>query len=157
MLFRSMLMAQTSAVFAQNALSNPEKLASLGLAQDATVMLQKATVSPEVVAAFKAFPKGGDPLTKRIADLIAKDPNLAPGLVKYMQTDPSLTNDQKKAAERGFAEALKRLGIMAADMEVYTKAPPPPPPTCEWCWLLALAAIASARTARKGLHELPET
>jgi hypothetical protein len=137
----AMLMAQMAAGFAQSAVSTPAKPVAFSQ-QDLAVTVKNATVSPVIVAAFKAFPKGGDPLSKQIADIIAKDPDLAAGLVKYMQTDPSLTNDQKKAAERGFAEALKRLGIMAADMEVYTKAPPPPPPTCEWCWLLALAAIA---------------
>ena len=136
----AMLMAQMSVGFAQNAV--PAKPAALGTAQDLAVTLQNVTVSPVIVAAFKAFPKGGEPLSKRIADIIAKDPNLAAGLVKYMQTEPSLTSDQKRAAERGFAAALTSLGIMAADMEVYTKAPPPPPPTCEWCWMLALAALA---------------
>ena len=138
----AMLMAQMSVGFAQNAVSIPAKPVALGTAQDVAVTLQNVTVSPVIVAAFKAFPKGGEPLGKRIADIIAKDPNLAAGLVKYMQTEPSLTSDQKQAAERGFAEALTRLGIMAADMEVYTKAPPPPPPGCEWCWMLALAALA---------------
>ena len=138
----AMFMAQMSAGFAQSAVSIPAKPTALS-AEDMAVALQKATVSPAIVAAFKAFPKGGEPLTKRIADIIAKDPNLAAGLVKYMQTEPSLTSDQKKAAERGFAAALTSLGIMAADMGVYTKAPPPPvDPGCEWCWLLALAALA---------------
>ena len=135
----AMLMAQMSAGFAQSSI--PAKPAALGTAQDLAVTLQNVTVSPVIVAAFKAFPKGGEPLSKRIADIIAKDPNLAAGLVKYMQTEPSLTSDQKQAAERGFAEALTRLGIMAADMPV--KAPAPPPPeTCYYCWLLALAALA---------------
>ena len=136
----AMFMAQISAGFAQSAVSIPAKPTALS-AEDMAVTLQKATVSPAIVAAFKAFPKGGEPLTKRIADIIAKDPNLAAGLVKYMQSEPSLTSDQKRAAERGFAAALTSLGIMAADMPVKA-LPPPAEPVCEWCWLLALAALA---------------
>ena len=136
----AMFMAQMSVGFAQSAVSIPAKPVALS-AEDMAVTVQKATVSPAIVAAFKAFPKGGEPLTKRIADIIAKDPNLAAGLVKYMQTEPSLTSDQKRAAERGFAAALTSLGIMAADMPVKA-LPPPAEPVCEWCWLLALAALA---------------
>jgi hypothetical protein len=137
----AMFMAQMSAGFAQSAVSIPAKPTAFSSAKDMVVTIQKATVSPAIVAAFKAFPKGGEPLTKRIADIIAKDPNLAAGLVKYMQTEPGLTSDQKRAAERGFAEALTSLGIMAADMPVKA-LPPPAEPVCEWCWLLALAALA---------------
>ena len=107
-----------------------------------------AIPSPAIVDAFKAYPKGGDELSKRIADIIVSDPdNAAPGLVKYVQTTPSLTKEQKRAAFDGLAAALNRMGINAADMPtkapVY-KAPPPPPPVTE-CWgclLFAAAVIA---------------
>ena len=112
----AMVLAQMPPGFAQNAGS--AQPAAYNPALDATV-----TVNPAIVDAFKAFPKGGDPLSKRIADIIVKDPRLGPGLVKYVMTDRGLSKDQKLAAERGLAEALNRLGVKAADMPVY-KAPP---------------------------------
>ena len=76
-----------------------------------------------IVEAFTAFPQGGDQLRKRIADIITKEPKLASGLVRYVQTTPGLNKEQKLAAEGGLADALNRLGIKAADLPVY-KAPP---------------------------------
>ena len=93
--------------------------------------------------AFKAFPNGGDALSKRISDLVAGNPKLATDLVKYVRTVPGVTYGQKIAAERGLAAALERLGIKAADMPV--KAPPMLPPQAEvydYTWLAALAAAA---------------
>ena len=130
----AMVLAQMPSGFAQNAV--PAQPAVYSPALDATV-----TVNPAIVAAFKAFPKGGDPLTKRIADIIVKDPSLAPGLVKHVMTDPGLSKDQKLAAERGLAEALTRLGVKAADMPVY-KAPPPQAQVYDYTWILGLLAIA---------------
>jgi len=127
-------MVQMPSGFAQNAVSAPAQRAAIAPAQD-------VIVSPSIVAAFKAFPKAGDELSARIADIIANDSTLAAGLVRYVQTEPSLTNDQKRAAERGLTEALTRLGIMAADMPV--KAPPAPAAApYDYSWLLALAALA---------------
>ena len=130
----AIVLAQIPPGFAQNAGS--AQPAAYNPALDATV-----TVNPAIVAAFKAFPKGGDPLTKRIADIIVKDPSLAPGLVKHVMTDPGLSKDQKLAAERGLAEALTRLGVKAADMPVY-KAPPPQAAVYDYTWILGLLAIA---------------
>ena len=92
--------------------------------------------------AFAAYPNGGEQLIQRISDIIAKNPRLAAGLVKHVQTAPQLTTAQKLAAEQGLARALIRLGVQAADMPV--KAPPPvvAPAAFDWTWLLALAAIA---------------
>ena len=135
----AMLTAQMSAGLAQNAVSAPARSVTFNPVQD-------ATISPAIVNAFDAFPKGGDLLSKRIAEMIAKDPKLAVGLVKYVQMTPGLSKDQKLAAERGLADALNRLGIRAADMPV--KAPPPPPAPAEadeaygLYGLLALAAFA---------------
>ena len=122
----AMLVAQVPPGFAQNAVSTPAQPAAFGPAQD-------VTPSPAILDAFKAFPKGGDQLSKRIEDLIVGDPKLAPGLAKYMQTAPDLTKEQKQAAFRGLAAALNRLGIKAAELPVYTKeaAPPVVPPVYE--------------------------
>jgi hypothetical protein len=136
----ALVVAQIPPGFAQNAAPPRVQSAALDPAQD-------ATPSPAIVAAFKAFPKGGEELSKRIEDLIVSDPDAAPGLVKYVQTTPSLTKEQKLAAFNGLAAALNRMGINAADMSpmptkapVY-KAPPPPPPVTE-CWGCLLFALA---------------
>ena len=136
----ALVVAQIPPGFAQNTAPPQVQSAALNPAPD-------ATPSPAVVAAFKAYPKGGDELSKRIENLIVSDPNAAPGLVKYVQTTPSLTKEQKRAAFDGLAAALNRMGINAADMPtkapVY-KAPPAPPPVTE-CWgclLFAAAVIA---------------
>ena len=123
----AMLVAQMPVGFAQNAVSIPPSQAAVNPAQE------DATPSPAILNAFKAFPKGGDQLSKRIEDLIVGDPKLAPGLAKYMQTAPDLTKEQKQAAFRGLAAALNRLGIKAAELPVYTKeaAPPVVPPVYE--------------------------
>src|SRR5262245_4792997 len=117
-----MHVAQIPSGFAQNAVSTPAQSIALAPAQD--------VIPPAIVDAFKAFPKGGDQLSKRIEDLIVADPKLAPDLAKYVQTAPDLNKEQKRAALRGLAAALNRLGINAAELPVYTKegAPPPPPP-----------------------------
>ena len=48
---------------------------------------------------------------------------------------------QKKAAERGMAAAMERLGINAADLPVYKAAPPPVEEGFNPLWLLAAAAL----------------
>ena len=135
----ALLAAQMPQSFAQNAAPVQARPATLGSLQD-------ATPSPAIVGAFKAYPKGGDELSKRIEDLIVNDPNLAPGLAKYVQTAPDVNKEQKLAAFRGLAAALNRMGINAADMHVKAPvAPPVPPPAvvdCPVCIGLALAAIA---------------
>ena len=139
----ALVVAQIPPGFAQNAAPPRVQSAAVAPAPD-------AIPSPAIVDAFKAYPKGGDELSKRIADIIVSDPdNAAPGLVKYVQTTPSLTKEQKRAAFDGLAAAMNRMGINAADMPtkapVY-KAPPaavPPPVTeCWGCLLFAAAVIA---------------
>lgn len=114
----ALVMAQIppTPVFAQNAIS-PEALQSMR-----ANLAQAGAHNPAIAEAFTAFPKGGEMLSKRIADLIVKDPKAALDLVKHVRETPGLNNVQKLAAERGLAAALDRLGIKAADMPV--KAPP---------------------------------
>jgi hypothetical protein len=96
-----------------------------------------------IAEAFAQFPDGGDLLSKRIADLIVADPNRAAYLVKYVRTAKDVSYAQKRAAERGLAMALKRLGFKAADL------PPPPEPEPEpvqvveydYTWLILAAAL----------------
>ena len=92
--------------------------------------------------AFKAFPNGGDALSKRISDLVAGNPKLATDLVKYVRTVPGVTYGQKIAAERGLASALERLGIKAADMPVKAVPMQPVAEVYDYTWLAALAAAA---------------
>jgi hypothetical protein len=135
-----MLVAQMPPGFAQNAVSTPAQPAAFGPAQDVT--------PPAIVDAFKAFPKGGDQLSKRIEDIIVADPKRAPDLAKYVQTAPDLNKEQKQAALRGLAAALNRLGINAAELPVYTKEGAPPPVVPAYAEVppfvpfLALAALA---------------
>jgi hypothetical protein len=131
----AMLVAQIPHGFAQNAASPPPSQAAFSPAED-------VTPSPVILDAFKAFPKGGDQLSKRIEDLIVADPKLAPGLAKYLQTALDLNKEQKKAAFRGLAAALNRLGVKAAELPVYTKegAPPPVVPYAEGPPFVAIAA-----------------
>ena len=92
--------------------------------------------------AFKAFPNGGDALSKRISDLVAGNPKLATDLVTYVRTVPGVTYGQKIAAERGLAAALERLGIKAADMPVKAVPMQPAAEVYDYTWLAALAAAA---------------
>src|SRR5258708_3499988 len=93
--------------------------------------------------AFKAFPNGGDALSKRISDLVAGNPKLATDLVTYVRTVPGVTYGQKIAAERGLASALERLGIKAADMPVKAVPMQPAAEVYDYTWLAALAAAAA--------------
>jgi len=137
----SMLVAQIAPGFAQNAVSIAPSQAALAPAED-------VTPGPAIVDAFKAFPKGGDLLSKRLEDIIVADPKLAPGLAKYVQTASDLTKEQKQAAFRGLAAALNRLGIKAAELPVppsagYPPAGGPPPGFDGGAAFLALASIAA--------------
>src|SRR6516165_6973681 len=136
----AMLVAQMPPGFAQNAVSTPAQPAAFAPAQEVT--------PPAIVDAFKAFPKGGDLLSKRIEDIIVADRKLAPDLAKYVQTAPDLNKDQKQAALRGLAAALNRLGIKAAEYPVpplVTKEGIVAPPVYEdpWAWALGLAALGA--------------
>jgi hypothetical protein len=130
----AMLVAQVPSGFAQQAVS-PVQPAAMGPAQD-------ATPSPAILEAFKAYPKGGEELSKVIEDLIVSDPQLAPGLARHLQSAAGLNKVQKQAAFRGLAAALNRLQIRAADLPVF-KAPPAAQPVVEefpW-WPVVLGAL----------------
>jgi len=153
----AMLVAQIPPGFAQDAVSTTARPAALSPAQD-------VPPSPAIVDALKAFPKGGDQLSKRIEDMIVADPKLAPDLAKYVQTAPDLNKDQKQAALRGLAAALNRLGINAAEKEVYTKEGVPPPvvpayaevpPFVPFLGLAALAGICAVACVGHGNAAVP--
>jgi hypothetical protein len=134
------LVAQMSPGFAQNAVSTPASPAAL------SKPAEDVLPSPAVLDAFKAFPNGGDLLSKRIEDIIVRDPKLAPGVAKYVQTEPGLNKEQKLAALRGLAAALNRLGVKAAELPLPPPAAPaaPPPPVAVDPLLLLLGLGATA-------------
>ena len=137
----ALLVAQMPPGFAQDAVSTPARPAAFSPAEDVT-----PSPTPAILDAFKAFPKGGDLLSKRIEDIIVKDPKLAPGVAKYVQTAPDLNKDQKLAALRGLAAALNRLGVKAAELPVPPLAPAavPPPPVAVDPLILGLGLAATA-------------
>jgi len=107
-----------------------------------------------ISSTIRGFPNGGEPLKLAISDLIVNHRDLAASLVTVLRTDPSVTPAQKQAIIAGVADALNRLGIVAADMPV--KAVPAAPPVVggfPW-WLLFLAAAggAAACAAECGRH-----
>ena len=71
-----------------------------------------------ISSTIKGFPNGGEPLKLAISDLIVQHRNLAPGLATYLRNEPSLTPAQKQAIVAGLADALNRMGILAADLAV---------------------------------------
>jgi hypothetical protein len=97
-----------------------------------------------IAQAFKAYPNGGDALSKNITGLILSNPKLAPDLVIYMRNSQVLNRAQKLAAEQGLAAAADRLGIKAADMPIVTKDTVIAPPPDDSLWLLALGLLAVA-------------
>jgi hypothetical protein len=100
------------------------------------------------------FPNGGEPLKLAVSDLIVNHRDLAASLVTVLRTDPSLTPAQKQAIVAGVADALNRLGIVAADMPV--KAIPAAKPVVGgfpwWLVFLALAGGGAACAAACGEH-----
>ena len=66
-----------------------------------------------ISSTIAAFPNGGDPLKLAIADLILKQPDLAPDVATYLKSHPELTREQKQAIYAGLADALNKLGIVA--------------------------------------------
>ena len=140
----AMLVAQVPPGWAQNAISAPGQPAALSPAQG-------APVSPAILEAFSAYPKGGPELSKLVEDLVVANPQLAPQVAKHVQTTPGLTREQKQAAFSGLAAALNRMKVQAADMSVpyerpVYKAPPAPPPVVEefpWLGVLVGAGIVA--------------
>ena len=84
-----------------------------------TVPVDQTTL---ISSTINGFPNGGEPLKLAISDLIVKHRNLAANLITYLRTKPSLTPAQKQAIVAGLADALNRLGIVAADLALPVKA-----------------------------------
>ena len=95
------------------------------------------------------FPNAGEPLKLAISDLIVNHREFAASLVTVLRTDPSLTPAQKEAIVAGVADALNRLGIVAADMPV--KGMPvkalPAPVVGGFPWWLVFLALAGGGAA----------
>ena len=94
-----------------------------------------------ISSTIKGFPNGGEPLKLAISDLIVQHRNLAPSLATYLRNEPSLTPAQKQAIVAGLADALNRMGILAADMAVpLGQGVAEAPVGVGFPWLLALLA-----------------
>ncbi len=105
-----------------------------------------APISPVVLATLKAFPNGGQALTDHIRLLVLQNNDLATDVARAIKAGGLLTKAQREAAEKGLAEALARLGVMAEAPGALTPA--------QWAALLAalaaaggLIAYAATRTA----------
>ena len=107
---------------------------------------QVATQNAAIAAVFKAYPNGGDALSKQVVGLIMSNPKLAPEIVTYMRDTQTLNRAQKLAAEQGLAAALNQLEVRAADLGVpmVTKGPLPPAAPLEDPWFIALSILAVA-------------
>jgi hypothetical protein len=99
-----------------------------------------------ISSTIHGFPNGGEPLKIAISDLIVNHREFAASLVTVLRTDPSLTPAQKQAIVAGVADALNRLGIVAADMPVKAVPAAPVVGGFPW-WLLFLAAAGGAACA----------
>jgi len=105
-----------------------------------------AAQTAAVAAVFKAYPNGGDPLSKQVVGLIMSNPKLAPEFVIYMRNAATLNRAQKLAAEHGLAAALEQLKVKAADLGVrplVTKDGIVAEPL-EDAWFVALSILAVA-------------
>ena len=108
-----------------------------------------------ISSTIHGFPNGGEPLKLAISDLIVNHREFAASLVTVLRTDPSLTPAQKQAIVAGVADALNRLGIVAADMPVKgmpVKALPAPVVGGFPWWLLFLAAAGGIACAAACEH-----
>jgi len=106
-----------------------------------------------ISSTIHGFPSGGEPLKLAISDLIVNHREFAASLVTVLRTDPSVTPAQKQAIVAGVADALNRLGIVAADMPVKAipAAPAPVVGGFPW-WLLFLAAAGGIACAAACEH-----
>jgi len=115
--------------------------------QSAPPAPQATSQYPIVAATFNAYPKGGDPLSKRIANLIVANPKLAPEFVIHMRNADGLSREQKLAAEQGLAAAADRLGIKGADLGVPLTKDTVLAPSLDDPWFIALAILAVGAAA----------
>jgi hypothetical protein len=110
-------------------------------AESAPPAPQVAGENSVIAQTFKAFPNGGEALTKQLVKVILANPKLAPDLVIYMRNAKDLNRAQKLAAENGLAAVAEQLRIKAADMGIVTKDTVIAGPTTDW-WLIALGILA---------------
>ena len=108
-----------------------------------------------IASMVHAYPNGGEPLKLAISDLIVKHRDLAPSVAAFLRNNPSLTRVQKQAIFAGLADALDRMGIVAADLGIPTKALPGTAvaPVVEEGinpWLIALLLAAAGGAAVGG-------
>src|SRR5258707_4331443 len=96
-----------------------------------------------ISSTINGFPNGGEPLKLAISDLIVTHRNLAPGLATYLRNEPSLTPAQKQAIVAGLADALNRMGILAADMAIPLGQGAQVGGFNPWLWVLLAAAGAA--------------
>ena len=94
-----------------------------------TVRVDQAVAADQaalIASTIQRYPNGGEPLKLAISDLIVKHPKLGPSVAMFIRTNPSLTRVQKQAIFAGLADALGRMGIVAADLPIPMKAQPGP-------------------------------
>lgn len=96
-----------------------------------------------ISSTIKGFPNGGEPLKLAISDLIVQNRNLAPSLATYLRNEPSLTPAQKQAIFAGLADALNRMGILAADLALPVSQGAQVVGYNPWLWVLLAAAGAA--------------
>jgi hypothetical protein len=108
-----------------------------------------APVDPAALisSTIHGFPNGGEPLKLAISDLIVKHRNLAANLVAVLHSDPSLTPAQKQASIAGLADALNRLGIVAADLALPVAGGAAPVVVGGFPWWLVFLAAAGGIAA----------
>ena len=118
-------------------------------AETAPPLPQVVNENSVIAQTFKAYPNGGDGLSKNITGLILSNPKLAPDLVIYMRNAQGLNRAQKLAAEQALATAADQLRIKAAEVNVpplVTKEGIVAPPD-DSLWLVALGILAAAAAA----------
>ncbi len=107
-----------------------------------------ASINPVVLATLKAFPNGGQVLTDRIRLLVLQNNDLAADVARAIKAGGLLTKAQREAAEKGLAEALARLGVMAQVPEE-----PGGPTAVQWAVFLAALAAAGGLAAYEATHK----
>lgn len=116
-----------------------------------------ASISPVVLATLKAFPNGGQALTDRIRLLILQNNDLASDVARAIKAGGLLTKAQRQAAEKGLAEALVHLGVMAQEPQQPQQPQEPQEPggltAVQWAIFLAALAAAGGLAAYEATHK----